>query len=456
MASAGKMQPMRISEFLGKPKSAIKDSVSERKKLEPVRIKQLMESVSKSCSRSTDRSTRPTFLIPNRGVRRKLYERSPSPRGPKTSICLPRSSTRPTTRASHLPLKNQNLARLSLFPSKSRISILPPDPPKSSGKSRKSFLLPPNSIVKQHMDKIHEKTILESSLSPDEENSSDNCPQEEIQRPTVIIRSQSSKKSQKPSVSSDDSNFSREKSSQNLEKSIENKENIPPAAASSPHPLTESKSLSVDPQLLQESAKRLERLEVVVERLEVVVERLEVIVEEKKNTEERILKGVEQILDFLKTKTERNEKSITLGDVDGVLDKENVSSGGKNRRRSRASPFQRRRSARLAEKQNNEHEDSFSRLEETLNVKSTGKTKIRTPVTKTPVQGQFLMRRCKSERVLREYLAIKASMNYLETPEAGKLKDMGANTPSGKNSLRRSISRKVFDELQDLYDDDIE
>ncbi|XP_015121985.1 uncharacterized protein LOC107044571 [Diachasma alloeum] len=449
MASAGKLQPVKVAELLGHPKSAGKESVSERKKMEPVRIKQLLESTSKSCSRSTDRVTRPTFLIPGKGVRRKLYDRSPSPRTSRPSICPPKW-TRPSTRASAIAPKNPSRMTL-LPPSKARQSLLPPHPSKPSTKPRKSFLLPPNSIVKQHMEKsFHEKTILEASLIITEENPQDN-PQETVrlERPTVIIRSQSSKKAQKPSEPPPedlDATFSKDSDSpEDLEKSLENKENIPPPVEPSTQPLAESKSVKLDSELPQEILRRLEKIEVAIEEI--------------RTTQNRKLQTVEQIYDFLKSLIEgKRENSKVLATLDRVLDKENLVSGSRSRRRSKASPGERRRSARIAERQSNDPDDSFSMLEEKLNVKSTGKsTKVVTPGKKTPVHDQFMRRRCKSERALREYLAMKASMSYLETPEAGKLREMqGVNTPSGKKSLRRSISRKVFDELEDLYSDDIE
>ncbi|XP_063974307.1 uncharacterized protein LOC135161007 isoform X2 [Diachasmimorpha longicaudata] len=439
------MQPVKISELLGLPKSVGKKS--ERKKLEPMKIKDLLESVSKSCSRSNDRVTRPTFLIPGKGVRRKLYDRSPSPRASRPSICPQKSGTRLSTRVSTLPAKNPS--RTTLLPSaKPRQSLFPPQPSKTSIKPRKSFLLPPNSIMKQHIEKtVHEKTILEASLIIDEGDSKDNRPETiKLQRPTVIIRSQSSKKAQKPSKPppEDLSTTSTDSSSPKiLEKSLENKENIPPSVVAATQPLTESKSLQLSAEMLQETLRRVEKMEATVEEI--------------RTSQNRVLQVMEHMYDYFTKNIEKSEKSNGILEAhNGVLDKENISNN-RSRRKSKESPVMRRRSARIAERLNDPN-DSFSRLEEKLNVKSTGKTmKVVTPGKKTPVHDQFMLRRCKSERALREYLAMKASMSYLETPEAGRLKEMHAvNTPSGKKSLRRSISRKVFDELEDLYSDDIE
>ena len=113
-----------------------------------------------------------------------------------------------------------------------------------------------------------------------------------------------------------------------------------------------------------------------------------------------------------------------------------------------SSPARRRRSLRLA-KLAKSSDDSFSRLENELCITIAKKSKSKPG---TPVERKKLDPR--SRRSIREYMALKSTVNFLQTPDVKGLPTpmkMGKDTPSRCLAEKRSISRKLLTELDDLY-----
>lgn len=145
----------------------------------------------------------------------------------------------------------------------------------------------------------------------------------------------------------------------------------------------------------------------------------------------------------------KNDSTIKINDNN----KENDNSNKRSRSKSINSTGERRRSLRLSMKN-----DSFSNLEKQLNIqhkKKDDNIHANDNVNQvTPVKINSRKSSAKSDKPLREYLAMKASMNFLETPDVNRFKTLIVDdTPLKQRTMRRSISSKLFDELNDLYND---
>lgn len=114
----------------------------------------------------------------------------------------------------------------------------------------------------------------------------------------------------------------------------------------------------------------------------------------------------------------------------------------------------RRRSARLAAleigRSPKNSDDSFSAIERELNIVHEKSTAV-TPRAATPRERRKIDPR--SRKSMREYMALKSMMNCLQTPDV-----KGLPTPKGETSdmsarirAKRSISRQLMNELDDLY-----
>lgn len=113
----------------------------------------------------------------------------------------------------------------------------------------------------------------------------------------------------------------------------------------------------------------------------------------------------------------------------------------------------RRRSARLAARSSQSPKsltDSFSSIEKELNIVHLEKKNNTPAQTKS---GGKIDPRCR--RSVREYMALKSSMNFLATPDirGNQAAIEDKRTPSRVRSTRRDLSRKLLNELEDLYAD---
>lgn len=90
---------------------------------------------------------------------------------------------------------------------------------------------------------------------------------------------------------------------------------------------------------------------------------------------------------------------------------------------------------------------SFLELENQLNIKHTKPTQDSISLQKTPVVTRY-----KQKRSFREYMALKSSMRFLETPDGKKLKPL-CQIDNIDNSILNAtyISNKLLTDLHNLY-----
>ncbi|KAK0174725.1 hypothetical protein PV327_010462 [Microctonus hyperodae] len=440
-------QPVRVSELLGSSKSSGKKS--DKKIFEPIRIKDMLAG-SKSASKtdSASKSTFPDSRIARQPVRRALYSK----------ILTPKTS----------PSKRNKLEPVTV-----KVSIR-----KSLGKSRKSLLPPPNSIVQKHMQQVindnsRYSTIIEERSSQIFEATND----VNHHRPTVIKSTKLRRSKEKKNVETitnnsyaipnivitedDDIN---EPINEELEASIADKENIPPPIDETQRSSTENKSQHSDTGdlhlvgLYRSAITRMENIERELQEIKT------------QNTMEMNL--LQKIYDLLTVKFElipsvpikvdgisaeskilTEFKSPTNNNNTSLIDKENIVSEKKKRRQSKELVKELRRSARLSAKYSNEKRDSFTELEAQLQINES--TPQKTPINKFSILNKGQRTGSQADRPLREYLAMKASMSFLETPEPNGFRHninlIDNESPLRNKTLRRSISTKLFDELQELY-----
>lgn len=353
-------------------------------------------------------------------------------------------------------------------------------------KTRQSMLPQPNFIVKKHKQKVLDDsipaipTVVEERLSEVINLS----PPQLHERATVIksIYSKSSTIEKNKTINdceivrveNDNDNNIENRLIDDLEASIVDKENIPPDNIII-QPLMNNRSPKLNDFNEKNNLDSFEnnRLEKIEHDLQIVKDDLRIV----KEQQSLLIEFVQKIFKTLSITCDESQKKmdeptnisyipsspqiplITVTSTLSQIKENNNNNDDKNtlnekkRRKSLTSTEERRRSARIAAKLTPRKSDSFISLENELNiVHSTSKT---SSASATPKNEQFIFK-SKSARPLREYMAMKASMTFLETPDATGFRrniNFGDDTPARNKSLRRSISSKIFNELQDLYND---
>ncbi|KAK0080528.1 hypothetical protein PV325_013810 [Microctonus aethiopoides] len=441
-------QPVRVSELLGGSKSSGKKS--DKKIFEPVRIKDMLAcSKSASKSDSATKSTFPVSKIARQSVRRALYSKTTTT--PKQSPCK----------------KNK------FEPVAAKVSTR-----KSPGKSRKSLLPPPNSIAQKHIQQVindnnRYSTIIEERSSQIFEATNE----VNYQRPTVIkstnLRRSKEKKNIEtitnnsfaiPNIIIAEDDEINEPIDEALEASIADKENIPPPIDETQRSLAENKSQNFGNGdlhlvgLYRSAITRMENIEQELQEIKTqnatqmnLLQKIYDLLTVKSELTPQVPVKVDEISAESKILTEF--KSPTNNNNTMLIDKENIVSEKKKRRQSKEIVKELRRSARLSAKYSNEKRDSFTELEAQLQINKP--TPQKTPSNKISIVNKRQLTGLQTDRPLREYLAMKASMSFLETPEPNGFRRninlIDNESPLRNKTLRRSISTKLFDELQELY-----
>ncbi|KAG8041275.1 hypothetical protein G9C98_002263 [Cotesia typhae] len=444
--------------------------------MEPVRIKDLLLSASKARSASVDRQSRRTnlFAVPKHTVRRALYGKSPSP-------------SRSTSSQSSVEIKSSAPVSKPKTPSIKRNRSIAPQT------KRQSMLPQPNFIVKKNKQKVLDScppTVVEERLSEVMKIS----PQP-YQRPTVI-KTVSKKRSVDKNQSIDNCEVVHVEHSTfnnianrtiDLEASIVDKENIPPDNL---EPLTTDGSCQLNDNdnranLELSQNTRLEKIEndlqtvkddlkIVKEQQSLMVDFLQKIFKSLSVQNNEFQSQVSEPLDAccvsssplapLVSASPDDKENISNNSNNNNNNNDNISSNStsnnsksdrkeKKHRRSSTSMEERRRSARIAAKLTPRKNDSFVSLENELNIVHSTTKSFSAPIT--PKNNNRIIK-SKSARPLREYMAMKASMTFLETPDANGFRraiNYGDDTPARNKSLRRCISSKILNELEDLYND---
>ncbi|XP_044585156.1 putative uncharacterized protein DDB_G0289963 [Cotesia glomerata] len=458
-------QPIRLSEYINASNKS-SDKKQHKPRMEPVRIKDLLLSASKARSASVDRQSRRTklFAVPKHTVRRALYGKSPSP-------------SKSTSSQSSVETKSSVSVSKPNTPSFKRNRSLAP-----KTKARQSMLPQPNFIVKKNKQKVLDNcppTVVEERLSEVMKIS----PQP-YQRPTVIksvskkcssvINNQQIDNCEAVHVEYGTFNNIANRTI-DLEASIVDKENIPPDNL---EPLT-TDGANLD--LFQNS--RLEKIEndlqTFKEDLKIVKEQQSLLIDlvqkiftalTVKNNEFQSQVSeplnnccvssspLSQLISASPDDKENSNNSNNNNDNDNIsnnliFNKSKSDRSKKKQRRSSTSMEERRRSARIASKLTPRKNDSFVSLENELNIVHSTTKSFSAPIT--PKNDNRIIK-SKSARPLREYMAMKASMTFLETPDASGFRraiNYGDDTPARNKSLRRTISTKILNELEDLYND---
>lgn len=343
------------------------------------------------------------------------------------------------------------------------------NPPK-----RRSFLPQPNSIALRYVQKSRVSTIFEERLSQLSETNK--CDLNNTQRPTVITTARTTNitcntdETILNSTSTIPAIIVEDVKNEDLDESIEDKENIPPIPEEHHHanPLTENKARQFDNidnlhliGILRSTITKIDKLECDVQSIKSLVE-----------IQSNQIQNIELMLKKMNINLSVNPISVSdvtsnsqillempLENIDNANKENSNVDNKKNRRKSKEFNSERRRSARLAEKETPKktpsRRDSFLDLETALNIHHSA-SKTAPNSNRTP-KNRSQRPKPKSARSLREYLAMKACTSFLETPVGNGFKKNIAtddNTPSRQKNLRRSISTKLLDELNDLYDED--
>lgn len=118
----------------------------------------------------------------------------------------------------------------------------------------------------------------------------------------------------------------------------------------------------------------------------------------------------------------------------------------------------RRRSARLAAKRLSisdlDNHDSFTMLEKELNVQRpilSSKSLPASPMKPPMTPGVIKQWDKRVERPLKEYMALKVNGSFLVTPDVKRFQSCLELGPTDTPHSRKSLSRKIFMELCDLY-----
>lgn len=249
-----------------------------------------------------------------------------------------------------------------------------------------------------------------------------------------------------------------------LEASIADKENIPPPIDETQRSLTENKSQHFGNGdlhlvgLYRSAITRMENIEQELQEIKTqnitqmnLLQKIYDLLTVKSELTPSVPVKVDEISEESKILTEF--KSPTNNNNTILIDKENIVSEKKKRRQSKEIVKELRRSARLSAKYSNEKRDSFTELEAQLQINKP--TPQKTPSNKISIVNKGQLTGPQTDRPLREYLAMKASMSFLETPEPNGFRHnitlIDNESPLRNKTLRRSISTKLFDELQELY-----
>ncbi|XP_058798045.1 uncharacterized protein LOC131668152 [Phymastichus coffea] len=126
-------------------------------------------------------------------------------------------------------------------------------------------------------------------------------------------------------------------------------------------------------------------------------------------------------------------------------------------RRSYCDSSNRRRSARLAAKRlsisESDNHDSFTMLENELNVEhpTSSKSLPASPMKAPMASWNIRQWDKKVERPLKEYMALKMNGTFLVTPDVKRFQSCLDLEPTDTPHSRKSLSRKIFMELCDLY-----
>ncbi|KAF7994651.1 hypothetical protein HCN44_004123 [Aphidius gifuensis] len=433
MATRELMQPIRVSEMMGITRSGGRKPESEKKYLQPLRVKDLLESNTKSCSRTGERLRKTKFIPPNRKVRRQLYDGSPAQES--------RYSYHPTAST-----------RQSVYQATSKTSICPPKISEIIKKNtktqlpRKSLLTQPNTIVNKLIKKQEEQLKSTKKMSivtedPAEDNES-----------TLEKQNKSQNEKEIELINVVDVCTPRDM--------INHQYNLNRPTVIKCVVTEQLRKVENDLDEIKINQKKLESNQDLILSKFQIIENLLVKLcqassininstdgnkisndEDSKTTESKDEASIDN--------DKKNDSTIKINDNN----KENDNSNRRSRSKSINPTGERRRSLRLSMKN-----DSFSNLEKQLNIQHTKKddnTNVNENVNQvTPVKMNLRKSSAKSDKPLREYLAMKASMNFLETPDANRFKTLIVDdTPLKQRTLRRSISSKLFDELQDLYHD---